>query len=329
MKLDSLKDKIEKNPIISLIILVFICTSVVATILLFFYNKEIELITKQKDNELIETKSKLSSIKRNIYSNEYFDIRQLFITNEEIKNIPDNYVFFDDDQFYAPKNIGELKYKKMNYVELKSRDEGKEAPELLKIFYSKMFVHMWTLDNDVIIDGINGIRVITPCIKLQKRSKFEFKGMLGALFQKLNIAEVLNKYLEKGEINDGRFDTAKISKNLEGVYNGNWSAILLEQYLTKGLSLPVNNSNVMFELLNVNKNGNAIYAQGLTTFSDVNVNNFKYKKYYLREELIIMSNMNTIYIINTLMPSKDPSTRDPIYKDISNWLYNVKILINS
>lgn len=323
----NLKERIEKNPIIALFTLSVILVSGAISVLQYFHNKEMNLLDRQKDIEITDLKSKLSSIKRGISSNEYFDIRQLFVKNEDIKAIPTSLSFFSEDQFYALKEVGSLKYSKPSYVDLFKINEGKEPPDLYKSLYSNKYVHLWTTEDEVRIENIEGLKLISPRIKLQKTSKDELRGMFGELFHKLNLSKMVDSYVEKNKLSDGSFDKSSIEKNLENIYNGNWSAILLDQYLTQCLSLPAYNPNMSFELLNVNKVGNVIYTQGLATFTDVTVNNKYYKRYYLRDEVIILTSSTAVYIISTLVPSSDPSTRDPVYNDISNWLHSFKMII--
>jgi hypothetical protein len=87
------------------------------------------------------------------------------------------------------------------------------------------------------------------------------------------------------------------------------------------------NNNFSYKLLAVNKVGNLIYVQGLTTITKCKINKVEYKKYYLRDELIILSNAKEVYLISTMVPSTDPSTRSPYFDDITNWLGNFKMII--
>jgi hypothetical protein len=323
----NIKKKIEDNPIISLFILSAFLVSAAIGILQFFHNKEINLLKREKDIEIIDLKSKLSSIKRGIGSNEYLDIRKLFVKNEEIKSIPTDLSFFPEEQFYAQKDFVNLKYNKYSIVDLYELQNEEKASDLFKNSYTNLYVHFWTTKEEIRIEGADGLNFISPSIALAKRSKEELRDLFGILFHKANIGKRLSDYIAKNAPFDVDFDSTKIESNLRNMYDGNWSAILLDQYLTKKLSLPILNNNFSYKLLAVNKVGNLIYVQGLTTITKCKINKVEYKKYYLRDELIILSNAKEVYLISTMVPSTDPSTRSPYFDDITNWLGNFKMII--
>lgn len=325
----TIKERIEQNPFISLIIVSLAIVSVVIPVLQFFHSKEISILEKQNLLKIDELNSRLSSIKRGIGDSDYFDIRKLFITKDDMKSVSQNLLYYESDQFYAPSNLNNFIYKKYSEPELLKYESDIEPPELFEKLYGSMYVHQWVANQELIVDGVKNLKKISARIRVQKRSKEDLKGMLGELFHKVNVQNILKNYIEKNKLTDGEFDTLSINENLENIYDGNWSAIFLDNYLTKSLTLPTLNNNVEYELLNVNKVGNIIYVQGLTTLRNVIVNGIKYDSYYLRDELIIASNFRDVYTISTLVPSSDPSTRNNYFNDITEWLSNFKIIINN
>lgn len=325
----TIKEKIEKNPFISLIIVSLVIVSGVIAVLQYFHSKEISILEKQNLLKIDELNSKLSSIKRGIGDSDYFDIRQLFITKDDMKSVSQNLLYYESDQFYAQSNLENFIYKKYSEPELFKYENDIEPPELFYKLYGSMYIHQWVSNQEMIVEGVNDLKKISARIRVHKRSKEDLKGMLGELYHKVNVQNILKNYIEKNKLSDGEFDTLNINKNLENIYDGNWSAIFLDKYLTNSLTLPTMNSNVEYELLNVNKVGNIIYVQGLTTLKDVNINGVKYNTYYLRDEVIIASNFKDVYIIRTLVPSSDPSTRNNYFNFITEWLSNFKIIINN
>lgn len=325
----TIKEKIEKNPFISLIIVALIIVSGVIAVLQYFHSREINILEKQHSLKIDELNSKLSSIKRGIGESDYFDIRQLFITKDDMKSISQNLVYYASDQFYAPNNMEEFAYKKYSEPELFKYENGVDPPELFYNLYGSMYIHQWISKEEIIVEGVKDLKIISPRIRVQKRSKEDLKGMLGALFHKVNVQNIFKNYVEKHKLIDGGFDTLSINKNLENIYDGNWSAIFLDSYLTKCLTIPTLNSNAQYDLLNVNKVGNIIYAQGLTTLRDVTINNIKYDTYYIRDEMIITFNFKDVYTISTIVPSSDPSTRNKFFTEVTEWLSNFKIIINN
>ena len=325
----TIKEKIEQNPIISLIVLSLILVSGAIGVMQYFHNKEINIIERQDQLKIDELNSKLSSIKRGIGKSDYFDIRQLFISKDDIKNIPQNLKYFGSDQFYALKKLKGFTYKKYSYPELLKAEKGIDPPEIYKKLYGNQYIHRWASNDKIHVESIEGLDNISPKISVQKLLKKDLRGMLGALFHRVNIGKMLNDYLEKNKLTEGKFDSSDVEKNLENMYDGNWTAILLENYLTQALTIPSLNSNAEYELLNINKVGNLLYVQGLTTLKNVKVNEVKYNTYYLRDELIITSNINEVYTISTSVPSADPSTRDEHFEAVTDWLSNFKMILNN
>lgn len=325
----TIKERIEQNPIISLIILSFVLVSGVVGVVQYLHNKEVNILEKQHSLKIDELNSKLSSIKRGIGDSDYFDIRQLFISKDQIKNISPDLEYFESDQFYARRKLEPFIYKKYSYPELIKFERGIEPPEIFNILFSNRYIHQWITEEEIRVKGVKELDLISPKIKVQKTSKDDLRGTLGVFVHKVNVGKILHDYLEKNKLTDGKLDTLEVNKSLENMYDGNWTAILLDTYLTKCLSIPTVNNNAEYELLNINKVGNLLYAQGLTTLKDVTVNNVKYNTYYIRDEIIITSNFKNVYTISTVVPSADPSTRNKYFSYVTDWLSNFKMIIDN
>lgn len=324
----NIKDKIEKNPIISLIVLSFILVSGATAVMQYFHSKEISIMERTHSLEISELRIKLSSIRRAIGDSEYFDVSKLFITKEKLMNIPPNLKYFESDQFYALDRTSNLIYKKYTYPELLKFVEGIEATDIYQDLYEDRYVHVWTTDEEVRIEGVEGLNLISPKMTIQKILKDDLRGILGALYHKLNLQTIIRNYIEKNELNDGNIDTLSVEKSLEKIFRGNWGAILIELYLTTVLTTPALNSNVEYELLNIRNFGNLLYVQGLTTLTNVMVNEEIFEKYYLRDEFICTSNFKQVYLISTLIPSTEPATRSIYFEEVTEWLTNLKIIID-
>lgn len=322
-----LRKRIEENPIISLLLTSFVIVSVVFAIVQYLHSREIELIEKQHKLEVSSLQSRLSSIKRGISDSDYFDVKQLFISKDEINNISQSLKYFEDDEFYAISDPTPFVYSKISALEILEIGKGYKIPEVFREILNKFFIHQWIINEEINIEGIEDLNNITPQITVQKYSKEMLKSMLGDFFHNIASDKKFLNYLFNNELT-GSVDTLKVSNNLESMYDGNWSAIFLENYLTKSLQISAFNSNADYKLLNITKVKNLIYAQGLTTLKNVIVNNEKYKSYYLRNEIIITSDSKEVYIISTRVPSSDPSTRNQYFNDVTYWLSNFKMIVD-
>jgi len=129
----TIQERIEKNPIVSLIVLAFIIVSGAVAIMQYFHQKEISIMEKQHSLDLKELRIKITSIKRLIGDSEYFDINNLFITKEQTMNVPANLKFFESDQFYAIEKTSNLIYKKYSFPELLAFEEEVEPSDIFKI----------------------------------------------------------------------------------------------------------------------------------------------------------------------------------------------------
>lgn len=81
------------------------------------------------------------------------------------------------------------------------------------------------------------------------------------------------------------------------------------------------------EIVNLQKVGNVVYAQLLQSFRNVTVGGLHYSKYYMREEIVIVSDQNYVYTIQTFVPTPDPSPKREIYSRITKWFAKLAIFV--
>jgi hypothetical protein len=80
-------------------------------------------------------------------------------------------------------------------------------------------------------------------------------------------------------------------------------------------------------LLNVQKVGNVLYSQVLITLHDLKADSKHYDNYYIKEEIIIVATPNGVALIQTFIPSDDPSFRDPNSTIITSWLQDFRVVV--
>jgi hypothetical protein len=86
-------------------------------------------------------------------------------------------------------------------------------------------------------------------------------------------------------------------------------------------------SDFFYQIVKLQKIGNVVYVQFLKTVRDVTVGRRHYEKYFLRQELILVSDGETLYVIQTYVPTADPSTRGDVYGRITEWFAKLAIFV--
>jgi hypothetical protein len=114
---------------------------------------------------------------------------------------------------------------------------------------------------------------------------------------------------------------AQLDSQFRGDLVGN--ELMLQLRLVQEFVLGSADSSV--EIVNLQKVGNVVYVQLLLSFRDVTVGGLHYSKYYVRRELIMVSDQTNLYIIQTMVPTPDPSPNREIYSRLTKWFTKLAI----
>ena len=83
-----------------------------------------------------------------------------------------------------------------------------------------------------------------------------------------------------------------------------------------------------YEVLKLQKIGNVLYAQYRSVFSEVSVGGKPFDKYYLYQEVMIITTEKDLFFVETRIPTSERVPRDIYFGHTAQWLGEFAILRN-
>jgi hypothetical protein len=326
-----LKKSVEKNPFTYLISCMVAAATLTFSVCGYFAKQEVTL----EKNQIADLNSKLASLHREVPGGEFFDIRNLIYSTNSTKNAPPSSSKFFPEQFYAPTGQGDWEYKETTELALISDLIGAsptDLPPSLQQAMTLLKLHLWRGKKDIAIEGHDAFKKIYPLITLEKVTSDQMRTLLGigaAAQEKPKQAaapeakQELVKAIEKDNA-----DSQKIVDGLDKAFRNDMIGSFFTSQLQLQLAGAAQSSRTSFTLLEIQKVGNVLYAQFLITLKDVKVEGRQLPEYYLRKEMIMISEPDGGFFLGTTVPSEDPAPRDHFFAAVSKWLDEFRVVLS-
>lgn len=323
----SLKESIENNALVILVAASVTVAGVTFAVADFFYNQKVSGLNQSFDLKLSKIESQLASIKRGLPGIEHYDIRNLFLSENDVHGLDSSLTYFKDDKFYSIKSGKYWEYNKTNELELMKSITGKKYDtgffKIIRKQLERYPIHLWKGSQVIVVDDQGEIYNLFPHIVLQKLSH---KSMIEAMGLGAKYADWLS------DDNDVNFDEDDLERTSDGneritsldkaFYNDAAGVFFLSQNLIN-FQIAVNSPNKIFRVKKIQKLGPILYSQFITEYTDVVVLGEE-TSVYLRQEMMIVSKNEYIYFIKIVLPSLEPEARESEYANINTWLSSVK-----
>jgi len=316
----SLKERVERNPFIYLITCVVAAVGVSTGIQQYFYAQKNDDFQRKLDDLNV----KLASIRRGLPGSEYLEIKGLIYekTHPTIP-IPSSSTYFSDGSFYA-STAKDWQYsvsseaqilKDFSDIDLSQTGFG-QASRVIPAY-------IWRPKAPPIQVENSEFKRIYPYVMLENVTFEQLHQMLGIVGK--DEADSISTANEKSPGQSGtndKDDTSDLEKYIRNDAVGSMFAMKLM------MGLLGTSPKQSFTLLDVQKVGNVLYSQTLVALHDVKVGGKEYSSYYLRLELILIAKPNGISLIQTLIPSEDPSFRNSASAAITAWLEDFRVVVS-
>ena len=336
-----LKKAVEKHPLTYILSCIVAAVIVTAGVMGYFAEQHTKLLNTKHQFEVDELNSKLASIRRGIPGDEFFDVRKLIYSPNSESNMPPKSSVYFPEGFYATTSHGVWSYRQTTELALVCDIAGcspKDVPKHIQEAATLGKVHLWKTGNELSIEGHGLFKKSYPFIGVEKLT-FDILRLAvesGAKQEEEELSEAMKKLallgvkpealnaIEKEE-KEGEPD-AKV-KRAEGLYRDDIIGAFFSTHLKGLVTTPIDFPNTAVSLVTLQKVGNVLYAQVLVRLKDVKVGGRPLSEFYITRELIIISTPDGAYLIDTFVPSEDPSRRAQTFGAVTTWLNDFRIVI--
>ena len=316
----TLKERAERNPLIFMVSCVVVAIGVSVGVQQYFYNQQ-AAADQRKFNALSE---RLASIRRGLPDSEYLDVRDLvYVKGSTNTQIPSASAYFADGSFYA-STASSWQHSVITEAQLMEDFTGIDIHQTSFWDVSQIAkLHIWRPKAKPIqLDGAN-FKQIFPYVFVQCFS-----------FDQLDKLARLSTG-ESAVLASGIGDNTPAEHVDEEVdFHNNYEKYLRNDVVGSIFTIKLYTMAIMAQfpkqsvtLLNVQKVGNVLYSQVLITLHDLKADSKHYDNYYIKEEIIIVATPNGVALIQTFIPSDDPSFRDPNSTIITSWLQDFRVVV--
>jgi len=320
-----LKQRVERHPIIYLLISAISVSTIAVSVAEYFYRQRIDIVNQKSELRISTLESELTSIRRGLGDSKYLDVRSFV----HPKNYPGPLAistkskFFANEDFYAVTDIPEWTYEELTAEQLAEKYEGGKLKPAIRKLSGNQLVHVWTdrkyMSIEEEVDRDYYFITQGPMITLQRIPYTQYTKLFEQL-QEVYEAQTGEKVEFTPE------DSKDIRTYLERLFRGDAAAFQLAGMLNGNL-VPFPPERIVTQLVELQKVGNVVYAQFLSTLHDAKVDKKKVSVFFERKELIIITDQDSLTIIVINVPIGDPSPRGPVYSRIQEWFAGLAVLV--
>ncbi len=320
-----IRETIENHIIVVLVSTVMGVGVVIFGVVNYFSKQKISQIETSYSIKQQDMESKLASIKRDLPDSKHFDIRGLFQTDDLQFPIAGNMHYFEEDKFYDLNSSDYWSYSKTNEIKLKQMIYGidNDLDSEHKALAERYPFHLWRANDSIVMtkDGVKN--TLFPYIFVQRLSYNVFAELL--------LGDLSLSY----EVEDTDFDNESLVdiknvdeflENIAKAFANDAAGIFFFFKQFRDFHYYFNQPKVSSKLIKLQKLGNVIYSQASTEYMDVEVNN-QSTSVFVRDETIIVAAKN-IFLVTIVLPSLEPTPRDPAYAHVNEWLAGVKFIVD-
>jgi len=303
-----------------------------ASVLTWLYVYGIDNLKEKHSAEIIELNTKISSIERNIGENDYFDVKQLFFSdNNRNQSLPhSNYIA--SGNFYADTTNTNWTYKQIppvtfvrNELEIdplefqigrKSSftiDSIFKNPEF-KNYKKKYRFHQFKYKDSLKIEVDGKEKIFNSSINVVVIKKEVAKVIFDIINQNINKEKDLLKNVE--------IDSTMVNqviKTAEKQFNKDSSGLIFNLILNGMVYSSLSSGNTL-ELQSVQKKSDVFYTKYTREYD------IKPQKIFETGEIFFADKDNHIYIVLIKVLDKQPLIKTELAADINKWLYVLKFL---
>ncbi|TXD54057.1 MULTISPECIES: hypothetical protein [unclassified Polaribacter] len=302
----------------------------IGSILVWLYNYRIDNLKEKHSSEITQLNTKISSIERNIGENDYFDVKQLFVSKNN-KLLP-NSSYLASGNFYADTTSSKWNYKQISPVNF-IRKELEINPIELQLGREYSF----TLDSIFKNPEFKNYKrkykfhqfKYKDSLKIEVEGKQEiFNSSINVIVVKKDVAknifEIVNKNINKEKTLLKQLDidstiVNQVIKTAKKQFNQNSSSLIFNLILNGMVYGSLTNGNIL-ELESIQKKSEVFYTKYTREYEN------KPNKIFETGEIFFADKDNHIYIVLIKVFDKQPIIKTELAADINKWLFSLKFL---
>jgi hypothetical protein len=315
------KERIQNHPLVYLISSAVLVSTIVAGVLQFLCGERVNLVNRKYELELNKRDLQIASIRRGLEDKEYLDIRTFIhpASQKLTVKLPKTSKYFEHDGFYASGDQSHWSYEKTTEAGLFLVLEGRPPEAPIARLMGTYPLHLWRSKSELSVEGHPKFEKLFPFITLERIPTEVYRSLVGIGASLATSGMPLSEQQERG--------FQDFIGQLDKTFRGDVAGTMLAMHLSAGFLQAVESPQTKVELVEVQKVGNVVYLQWLTTLKDVVVAGDKHSEYFLREEYVIVSTPESLYLISVSIPSTDPTARDPAYRWVDEWFADLAIFV--
>ncbi len=321
----TLKKYVENNPFFFLLGTAITVAGVVAGVLLYFCHERIDLANQKSNLEISTLQSELVSIRRGLGENKYLDIRTFVYPRQgqPISPINPKAKYIADDGFYAILDLPDWDYEVMSGEQFNKKMFGIDLGPKWKKLFGNSRMHVWRVKTPTNVTAAAGDYHETgPLITLEKMSISTLMGMV-----KEHLPEMAEEKTGWKMTTQETQAVKDVLPALEKMFRGDAAQMELTMLIRAHYEELFGDyaTDVSTEIVQLQKIGNVLYIQLLTTVHNAHVDGKVASVSFVREEAMFISDEENMAIIHIVVPSSDPSPRGPVYTRIQEWFSGMAI----
>lgn len=317
----NLKERVNRNPYVFLLAVAMTGASMAGGIVEYFCKQRIALVSQKSDLEVGRLQGELSSLKRGLGESKYLDVRSFVFPKERRSHVQLNprSRYFATEGFYALTNMPGWSYEQTTGEGLSEREYGEHLPPELAKIVGDAPIHLWRALEHRTVRGPGDYVESGPLIILQRTPIEKVLKITGERLPEI-IEQETGEKVTAEEMKDPL-------KEMERIFRGDAAAALLPNILTVPLAEMLGSPQTSSEVVELQKVGNVVYVQFLTTLHDTIVDGKRQTEFFVRHEAIIVSDRDTVTVIHVIVPTSDPAPRGLVYAQTQEWFSGLAILV--
>lgn len=298
----------------------------------FLWNYESDRKDEKHAAEITELKTKISSIERNIGENDYFDVKQLFLSDNDRNEPSPKSSYIASGNFYVDTTNTNWTYKQIPPVTF-VRNELEIDPLELQFGRKSSFTIDSIFKNPEFKNYKREYKFhqfkYKDSLKIEIEGKEEiFNSSINVVVIKKDVAKIIfdiinqNINNEKELLNSLDIDSTMVNhviKTAEKQFNKNSSSLIFNLILNGMVYGSLSSGNTL-ELQSVQKKSEVFYTKYTRKYD------IEPKKIFETGEIFFADKDNHIYIVLIKVIDKQPLIKTELAADINNWLFSLKFL---
>ena len=181
--------------------------------------------------------------------------------------------------------------------------------------------HIWTNKDPIIVNSGFLLNKFHTSVTVRRIPHQEMSNLFG------DTKEIITDIFGSSEMKGLKGFLNEFIESTSKVYRADSAGFFLTNYLLADQMIKQMYSNMNKSIVMLQKIGNVVYIQSVTIIEGVEIQEKESSVIYSREEVIMISTADDLYVISTQIPATEPARQHPHYAWVTDWLNEFKLVI--